>query len=185
MPEKGIHLLRKLLSTMCTPFQLFPPHAYMHFYCKCSFNLRLTPEFTIEMHTVLKKRNFPPRNRQNNFFLSMWTKSILHHCCITNIGGEILALFRGGKFIFLSTVCAWGANNCNGVHIVGREFLYMCTPFSGEGQLVGNILVHYTKPLSCHIKGPIPQQNRESYMLHYLKCGSWFRHLHNILYFCV
>ncbi len=32
------------------------------------------------LFTVLKKRNFPPRNRQNNFFLSMWSKAFLGQC---------------------------------------------------------------------------------------------------------
>ncbi len=32
-PEKGVCLFRNSLSTMRTPYQLFPPHAYMYFYC--------------------------------------------------------------------------------------------------------------------------------------------------------
>ncbi len=32
-PRKGIYLFRYFLPTMRTPVQLFPPHAYMHFYC--------------------------------------------------------------------------------------------------------------------------------------------------------
>ncbi len=60
-----------------------------------------------------EKRTFPPQNRQNNFFLLMWSKSLK-----TLLGidwfqkvlnsyhfGEILDLFRGRKFLFLTTVC--------------------------------------------------------------------------------
>ncbi len=67
--------------------------------------------------TVLKKRNFPPRNRQNNFSCSIWDKffsaSVLRsEFCIhwfQKISdyyhlGEFLDLFRGGKFLFLTPV---------------------------------------------------------------------------------
>ena len=58
-----------------------------------------------------KKRNFQPQNRQNNFSLSMldkipigivWSQKVLDF----NHFGEILDLFWGGKFLFLTTVHA-------------------------------------------------------------------------------
>ena len=36
----------------------------------------------IHVYTVLTKRNFPPQNRQNTFFLLTWDKSFLHHCMV-------------------------------------------------------------------------------------------------------
>ncbi len=38
-PRKGVHLFRYFLPTMRTPVQLFPPHAYMHFYCSVVYAL--------------------------------------------------------------------------------------------------------------------------------------------------
>ncbi len=32
-PRKGVHLFRYLLHSMRTPLWLFPPHAYVYFYC--------------------------------------------------------------------------------------------------------------------------------------------------------
>ena len=54
---------------------------------------------------MLKKRNLPPQNRQNDFSLLMcctvlWYQKNLDYYHL----GEILALFLGGKFLFLSTV---------------------------------------------------------------------------------
>ena len=65
-----------------------------------------------------KKRNFPPQNGQNTFFRSMQPKSFWHQCIMVGImhwnpksvtcyhRGDIVALFRGGKFLFFSTVDA-------------------------------------------------------------------------------
>ena len=51
--------------------------------------------------TVLKKkRNFPPRNRQNNFHLSMWDKSFLHQCIIHCQKKNFGSLSQGKKFCF-------------------------------------------------------------------------------------
>ena len=41
--------------------------------------------------TVLRKRNFPPRNRQNNFFLLMWGKSFLDHCIMARVSKKLTA----------------------------------------------------------------------------------------------
>ena len=49
------------------------------------------------MYTVVKKRNFPPQNRQNNTGRKKF--------CLPNQWKKPLAMFRGGKFLFLSTVC--------------------------------------------------------------------------------
>ncbi len=49
--------------------------------------------------TVLTKRKFPPRNRQNNFFLSMWGKLYLHQC-IENSNRDRLVQKNLGFFSF-------------------------------------------------------------------------------------
>ena len=49
-------------------------------------------------NTVLTKSKFPPRNRQNTFFLSMQVKLFFYHL------GEILDPFRGGNLLFWGTV---------------------------------------------------------------------------------
>ncbi len=62
-------------------------------------------------HTVLKKRNFPPRNRQNNFFLSM-SDNLFFHQEYTGtqkvwpfaIGGKFWPSSGAESFFFLSTV---------------------------------------------------------------------------------
>ena len=54
-----------------------------------------------------KKETFRPRNRQNIFFLLMWSKSFLHHCIklLTFYHlRDFLDLFWGRKFLFLTTV---------------------------------------------------------------------------------
>ncbi len=54
-------------------------------------------------YTVLKKRNFPPRNRPNNFSLSMWDNWYQEVLDFDHTE-EILGLFRGRKFLFLTAV---------------------------------------------------------------------------------
>ena len=67
--------------------------------------------------TLVKKRNFKPGNRQNNFFLSMWdnffSTSISYGRSLTFYHrGKILAFFRSGKYLFLTTVYYINAESC-------------------------------------------------------------------------
>ena len=61
-------------------------------------------------NTVIKINNFPPRDRQNTFSHQSRPNPFLHQCVgpkkfrIFYHFLEILDLFRGGKFLFLTTV---------------------------------------------------------------------------------
>ncbi len=70
----GIHVWRGMGWEL--PLFTLPPH--------------MKPAY--KAYTVLKKRNFPPRNRQNNFFLLMWGKSFLDHCIMARVLHSVLRL---------------------------------------------------------------------------------------------
>ena len=45
-------------------------------------------------NAVLKKRNFPPRNMQNNFSLLMWDRFFLHQCIMIGVWHYISTFYN-------------------------------------------------------------------------------------------